>query len=236
LVVLASVVSLAPLAVADEYRPSDPIFRPALGWVCYVRHTVGDLDGDGQPDRVVVFDRSGPHQVCDEMNPAARWHVDVVLGRGGRLRRPLPCDKGPVFCRPVTGDLEGDGRDEVAVETCCGAIVSERQVYRLSGHRLVSLRFVGPGVGRLRAGSLVLTIVSDSGTHDGFGCRAHPDGATTLIAWTGELVRPGLWRLERARLRGSDGVFWAIGVRRFRMEPRGLQPRGPRADACFRTP
>jgi hypothetical protein len=233
-VVLVFASSLVRGAVADEYVPSKPTFRPALGWVCWPRRTVGDFAGDGHLEPAVVFDRSGPHRSCDELHPELRWHVAVLLGRGSRILRPLPCET-PAFCRPAAGDLDGDGRAELAIETCCGAIVSEWHVYRLEGSRLPTPTVLPGTAAALDPGPLVLSYVSDAATHDGFGCRTHPDGSRILLVWTGRLGRPGHWRFERTRLRSRDGTFRAIGVRRRRMEPRvgNRLPRGPRVEPCF---
>jgi hypothetical protein len=234
-VVLALALSLAPTAGADEYVPSEPVHRPALGWICWPRRVLGDFDGDGEREPAVVWNRSGPHQVCDEREPESRWHVTLLLGNGVRLQRPLPCDT-PWFCWPAAGDLDLDGRDELLVSTCCGAIIAEWRVYRLLGSELRPAVLAGAGAAGLAPGPLVLRRVSDSATHDGFGCRTHPNGVRVLVVYTGEMLRPGHWRFERARARGDGGAFGIIGVRRFRVEPERSWPRGPHVDPCFPTP
>jgi len=233
LVLVSLALSSAPVARADVYVPAKATYRPSLGWVCWPRRAMGDFDGNGRPDVVVMWDRVRPHGLCDEYQSKNRWHVALLLGGGGRVQRPLPCE-GYVFCSPAAGDLEGDGRDELIVDTCCGAIIAEYHVYRLGGSRLAPPRVLPPSAARVRAGPLVLSIVSDSGTHDGFGCRTHPGGVRVLVAYAGKRGRRGHWRFARARLRSQGGAFRVIGVRRFRRTlPLGAWPRGPRLDSCW---
>lgn len=236
-VALALVAPSAVMAGADTYVPAKAVHRTSLGWACWLRRTAGDFDGDGRADHAVVWDRARPQGRCDENRAPSRWHVALLLGAGRRVQRSLPCDQGPSFCNPAAGDLDGDGRDELFVETCCGAIIAEWHVYRLEGSLLTSPQLVPPVAAGLHAGPLTLEIVSDSGTHDGFGCRTHPNGTRVLAVWTGRLGRPGHWRFERARLRSVGGVFRVIGVRRYRRHlDEGAWPKGPRVDACFATP
>ena len=233
-VALVLVLSSTPVARADEYVPTKAVYRTSLGWVCWPRRTAGDFDGDGRADHAVVWDRARPHGRCDENRPPSRWRVALLLSSGGRVERKLPCKEGPLFCNPAAGDLDGDGRSELFLETCCGAIIAEWHVYRLDGTHVVRAMLVSPVAAGLHAGPLALESVSDSGTHDGFGCRTHPNGARVLIVWTGRLGRPGHWRFERARLRSRGGVFQVIGVRRSRRQLEGgIWPRGPRAGPCF---
>ncbi len=232
-VAVALVASSVPGAVADEYVPTKAVHRTSLGWACWPRRTAGDFNGDGRLDHAVVWDRARPRGRCDEFHPDARWRVALLLGSGLRVERSLSCKQGPGFCNPAAGDLDGDGRAELFVDACCGAIIAEWHVYQLVGAHLVRPTLLAPVAAGLRAGPLVLPEVSDSGTHDGFGCRAHPDGTRVLTVWTGRLGRPGHWRFERARLRSAGGVFRVIGIRRFRRRLEGGRwPRGPRTAAC----
>jgi hypothetical protein len=235
-VVFSLALTSMPSAWADEYKPTRAVFRPSLGWVCWPRRATGDFDGNGRPDHAVVWDRVGPHGRCDEFHPTSRWHVALLLGNGERVQRPLPCDQGPGFCNPAAGDLDNDGRDELFVEDCCGAIIVTYRVYRLVGTRLVRPQVVPPVAGGIRPGPLAVSFIGDSGTHDGFGCRTHPSGVRILVAWTGRLGRPGHWKFERGRFRLEGGLVRLLGVRRFRMWPHGRWPRGLHVSSCLATP
>ncbi len=232
-VVVALGLSLAPSAAPDGYVPSEPSLRPSLGWVCWPRRVLADVDGDGVREPAVVWNRSGPHRRCDEQRPEARWHLTVWLGGGVRAQRPLPCEPGPVFCRPGAADLDGDGRDELIVDACCGAALGERRVYRLVGLELRAAVFAGEPLAGLRPGPLILRMAGDWITQDTFGCRRHPNGVLVIVVSTARrLGGSDRWLIQRARVRGEAGVFRVLGSRRFRTEPRGGFPRGPRTQAC----
>jgi len=231
-IVFGLVASFLRDASADPNVPSKPVFRPSLGWVCWVRRTAGDFDGDGRRDHAVVWDRSGPNQVCDYLDPQARWHVALLLG-DRRVQRALSCNEGPVFCGPEAGDLNGDGVDELLVYMCCGAIIAEWHVYQMIESRLVPFRLAPPLAAGLQPGPLLLSYISDSGMDDGFGCRTHPDGKRVLLVWTGRLMRAGRWLFERGRFRESAGVFRTIGVRTFHLQPHGRWPLGLHTESCF---
>ena len=234
-VLLAVAAWLAP-AGADEYVPGDPAFRPSLGWICWPEGVLGDFDGDGGLEPAVRWNRSGPHEVCDEREPVDRWHVTLLLGYGLRVQRPLPC-QGPLFCRLSVGDLDVDGRDELLVDACCGAAYGETRAYALLDGRLRALVYRGPPVARLRPGPLVLPTAANSATDVRFGCRTHPDGSRVVVVRAAELrVRDdGGWWIERARLRVEDGLVRLLSFRIDRVDRPGARPHDLRAELCART-
>jgi hypothetical protein len=229
-------VSSTQPAGADEYVPSHPVHRPSLGWICWPDRVLGDFDGDGSLEPAVRWNRSGPHRVCDERGPVdRRWHLTLLLGRGVRVERPLPCE-GPLFCRLWSGDLNLDGRDELLVDACCGASYGETRAYALLGGRLRALVYAGPPVAWLEPGPLVLPVVANSATDVRFGCRTHPNGSRVIVVRAAELLEDGRWRIERARLRAEDGPVRLLGVRTDRVAPRGERLPDLRAEPCASTP
>lgn len=79
---------------------------------------VGDVNGDGKPDVVVVPASSGTNTLA------------VFLGNGdGTLQPAIPFDSGGSVARAVAvADLNGDGKPDVSVTSCGGTSCANQQV------------------------------------------------------------------------------------------------------------
>jgi hypothetical protein len=153
---LAFSIAVAPVGLADETVPSKADFRPSLGWTCFPDRVAGDFDGDGVLDHAVVWDRVERGTLCDEYDVPQRWHLALLLSRGGRVQRALPCRGRPGMCGPSVGDLDRDEGSELFVEVCCGVRRTVWSVYQLREGRLVPPLLLPTIAAGLRPGPLML--------------------------------------------------------------------------------
>jgi hypothetical protein len=155
---------------------------------CYAPPSVGDLDGDGRAE-VVVGDIEGRlHAWRLDGTPAPGWPVTLPAGAD------TSSAPAPLFGAAALGDLDGDGRDEVAVATAGGLVwtLTGRGETRPGWPQATHDRTDA----RLLPGSLASPAIADL---DG-------DGAPEIIAATngGEVFA---WHAGGARLPG-----WPAGI------------------------
>jgi Tol biopolymer transport system component len=121
--------------------PSDAVIAKEIGPACDTSKVTGDFDGDGSPDVAVVFFRQPPSGSCDVPADQRQYQLGVWWADGTSGIWPLP-DCGTIqsdgsvnptgTCRAFAApDLNGDGTDELAIETDRGASVSQLQFYPL---------------------------------------------------------------------------------------------------------
>jgi hypothetical protein len=121
---------------------------------------IADINGDGHPDVIVgagdAFNSPDGHRV---------WAFDAVTG--ANLRGWPVLTGGVTFSSPALGDLDGDGRPDVAIGSSDGVL----QVYKGNGGRLwaVHLPFnTGPG-GAITASPIIADMNGDGHNDVGVG-------------------------------------------------------------------
>lgn len=179
-------------------------------------NTRGDFDGDGVPDAATLVDMVAGS--CKERALASRpgrYHARVRFGSGGSIDRALrrcgqgPCDltRGQLF---AATDLDGDGRDELAVQELPGAVIETVGFFRVTRHDIHPLRLSPEQTARvyLKPGPAILGGNFDATFREPVACRVRPDGSLVLVQIQAEAVGHtlrGSWRVKRAylKLRGD---------------------------------
>jgi hypothetical protein len=92
---------------------------------------IADLDGDGTPELVVTSARTSG--VADEVRVLSLAEADALAARGGLVVEATPLWQQPIAGRAVvaaSGDLDGDGADEVVFGTWAADGTGELVVLR----------------------------------------------------------------------------------------------------------
>lgn len=169
------------LAGAPERVDGEP-FRPG-----HVGRDA-DFDGDGVVDAVAIFHRRG------EIWLKVSWGVDPVA-MGALIRLPLPPDLQTVRWDAV-GDLDGDGRDELALSLTTG---TSSRFFVATGATLDEWDGKDRGLG---VDSLVQLGKRQTGTSGLAACDLDGDGLPELLG--ADAVWSGRRLLERPRARRRE--------------------------------
>jgi hypothetical protein len=197
-------------AAADEVAPRPAHDRPRLGWICsyWSQRVRGDFNGDGRMDRAVFYDLAGPSRRCFEERLPSAWRVTLFLGAAGRAALRLPtCDNSPSGCGIRSLDLNGDGRDELAVTMSGGLQGSDWTFYTFGPSRMSRIRYRGvprPALDLQPGYAAVLGSWTGISYVRSWGC---PRPASSVVAYVGHPSNDGRgWSIRRARLllRGVD--------------------------------
>lgn len=227
LICLAVLIGQTP-TYADAYLPPRARFRAPIGWNCatWTERAQTDLDGDGDTDRALYYDRAEPRQKCDEFDLPERWRVTLFLGGGARVDRRVPCNTSAGICQMSVADFDRRGHLEILVTTDGGAAFHETRAYRLIRGELRRIRVRPPADPRVRvpSGPLALVVAVDSGTRSGFGCRTHDSGSRVLVVYDG---RPrhlgrGKWGFRQTRFRYDGVAFHVLGSHGYVSGPRPI--------------
>ena len=179
------------LARKDWGRTADDKLAAAAVGGCSGSSGVGDLDGDGSVDTVLVY---SDERTCGEPD-----RVAVFLARGEMLRGPIESEIDAKTGRTCPGgcvvfavsDLNADGRAEVVLELQRGAAVIQLGIYGLGPRGLTRLQLVG----RERRGPATFSYAGSICCGGHVSCRGRDRvvdsgyGATILGSfWVGETV------------------------------------------------
>jgi hypothetical protein len=177
-----------------------------LGPRCMQATTSGDFDGDGTVDEAKLVAVVPADASCgrnrDVWAQMESQRIDVAFGSGQTLHQVLadcqPCLTGSeVF---AAADLDGDGRDELAIDVGPGAATDYVEFYRLDPGGIRPLIVSAPGdPPYLEPGPAIFGGGFDSGQWSSIECRVTPAGTHELVSvhaqnLTGPITGP--WRVH----------------------------------------
>ncbi len=201
-----------------------PTLASASPTVCVQATTSGDFDGDGSDDeaRIVAIvpadvscDRNG-----DVYTQMESQRIEVAFGSGQMLDQPLtecqPCLTGGLVFAAT--DLDGDGRDEVAIDVGPGAATDYVEFFRVDPQAMYPLVVADPGDSPyVKPGPAILGGGFDSGLWSPIECRVDTGGTRALVSvhaenMTGPITGP--WKVHRTMmfLQGDSLIVVAVSV------------------------
>ena len=207
-VVNADGTGLEPLT-SDTHPDQDPAWSAPSTWPspsvvpspspvksrCVRAQTSGDFDGDGKADQAefVVIDW-GDVSCSDEGAVVQHFQSQelvVRFGSGQTLDRTFPtaeCSGGECASIFEATDLDGDGRDELAIDVGPGADVAFMEINRVDPTSFHPLVIAEPGdPPYLKPGPAAIGGGFDSVAQSPVECRVSADGTRELVSIHAEL-------------------------------------------------
>jgi Tol biopolymer transport system component len=186
---------------ADEASPSPTVSVTR----CTKARTSGDFDGDGITDDAEFFEIVSASVSCDRggevFENLSSQELVIRFGSGQTLRQPFTdCQGG--LCAYVfePTDLDGDGRDELAVDVSSGGAIGLVEFYRVAPNGIHPLVVAEPGdPPYVESGPAILGGGFDSALQSPIVCRVDHDGTRELVSIHAENAGDGLsgpWRVH----------------------------------------
>lgn len=155
---------------------------------CIQATTSGDFDGDGTTDDAEFFEIVSGSVSCDRggevFGNLSSQEVVIQFGSDQTLEQPFTdCQGG--LCAYVfeAADLDGDGRDELAVDVSSGGALGLVEFYRVDPDGIRPLVIADPGdPPYVDPGPAILGGGFDSGLQSPIVCRVTDDGARELVS------------------------------------------------------
>jgi hypothetical protein len=172
---------------------------------CIQATTSGDFDGDATTDRVEFVEVASGSASCDRGGEvfALLLSQELVIrfGSGQTLEQPFTdCQGG--LCAYVfePTDLDGDGRDELAIDVSSGGATGLEEFYRVDSDGIRPLVIAEPGDPLyVEPGPAILGGGFDSVMQSPLVCRVNDDGTRELVSIHAENVGDSLsgpWRVH----------------------------------------
>jgi len=161
---------------------------------CVQARTSGDFDGDGATDDaefvevvsgIVGCDRSG-----DVFENLSSQELGIRFGSGQALRKRFTdCLGGLCAYVFASADLDGDNRDELAIDISSGGATGLVEFYRVDPDGIRPLIIAEPGDSPyVESGPAILGGGFDSGLQSPVVCRVNDDGRRELVSIHAENV------------------------------------------------
>ncbi len=214
--------SWQPLAAESKASPPSPPTASLSSTQCRQVHTTGDFDGDGVTDRAELVAIVSGDVFCEDTGRVVSHllseQIDVRFGSGQTLEWPFtackPCMTGGETFTPT--DLDGDGRDELAIDVGPGAAIDYVGFYRVDPHGIHPLVVADPADRPyMKPGPAILGGGFDSGLWSPIECRVDADGTRELVSVHAENITgpiTGPWKVHRTTmvLRGDNLIVVAV--------------------------
>jgi len=176
---------------------------------CVTAQTPGDFDGDGVPDQAEFVVIDWDDVSCADGEAVAQnfqsQELVVRFASGRTLDGPFPteeCSGGSCAYVFEATDLDGDGRDELAIDVGPGSAVAFMEFFRVEPSGFHPLVVSEPGdPPYLKPGPAVIGGGFDAIDASPVDCRVNADGTRELVAIHAESRSgpiTGLWDVHRA--------------------------------------
>jgi hypothetical protein len=184
---------------------------------CVQATTSGDFDGDGTTDDAEFVEVVSGSVSCDRggqvFENLSSQELKVGLGSGRTLKEPFAdCQGGLCAYVFAAADLDGDGRDELAIDVSSGGSSGLVELYRVDPDGIRPLVIAEPGdPSYVQPGPAILGGGFDSGLQSPVVCRVNDDGTRELVSIHAENVGDSLsgpWEVHTTAmaLRGEELV------------------------------
>jgi hypothetical protein len=161
---------------------------------CVQASTSGDFDGDGTTDTATFLELASGIVRCDQSGEVfenlSSQELEIRFGSGQALETTFTdCQGGLCAYVFAATDLDGDGRDELAVDVSSAAATGLVEFYRVDHDGIRPLVIAEPGDRPyVEPGLAILGGGFDSGLQSPIVCLANDDGIRELVSIHAENV------------------------------------------------
>lgn len=176
----------------------------------------GDFDGDGTTDQAEFLEIVSGSVSCDRggevFKNLASQDVVVRFGSGQTLEQPFTDCQGGLCAYVFEAlDLDGDGRDELAVDVSSGGAIGLVEFYRIDRGGIRPLVIAQPGdPPYVEPGPAILGGGFDSGLQSPIVCRVRDDGTREIVSIHAQNVGDSLsgpWKVHTTTMVLQDEQF-----------------------------
>jgi hypothetical protein len=161
---------------------------------CVQARTSGDFDGDGTTDSAQFLELASGIVSCERSGEVFKnlssQELEIRFGSGQTLEKPFTdCQGGLCAYVFAAADLDGDGRDELAIDVTSAAAVGLVGFYRIDPVGIRPLVIAEPGdPPYVEPGPAILGGGFDSGLQSPIVCKVNGDGTRELVSIQAENV------------------------------------------------